>query len=227
MQFPVKSEKMCFSAIASFSAGTVITGIGLVSLSKVRKPKQLLFAAIPLFFGAQQLIEGIVWLLVPHPEYLSYQRLAADLYLVFAHALWPSLIPISILLMEENEKKIKLFRILSAVGIVLSVFYISCLFIFPVNPQINCYHMLYVSAFPLATSNFALLFYLATTFAPLFMSSYKRTKLMGSLMAFSCIITMIFYTQFLTSVWCFFAALISVVVIWILKEPLKSEIAIN
>ena len=41
---------------------------------------------------------------------------------------------------------------------------------------------------------------------------------MGILMFFSCVVTAIFFTQFLTSVWCFFAALISGVIFWILRD---------
>jgi len=37
-------------------------------------------------------------------------------------------------------------------------------------------------------------------------------------MALSCLVTAIFFTQYLTSVWCFFAALISGVIYWILRD---------
>jgi len=216
---------MCFSAEASFTGGLIITSIGVVSVVKVRNPKQLLFASIPIFFGVQQIIEGFIWILIPHPEYFAYQNIAAHLYLVFAHALWPLIIPLSVLLMEENARKIKILRILTAVGLCLMLFYLACQFIYTLSPQIDCYHILYVSDFPLAISNSALVFYLICAFTPLFISSNKRTKVMGTLMLFACIITVLFFTIYLTSVWCFFAALISAVVIWVLKYPEKIEIS--
>jgi len=37
-------------------------------------------------------------------------------------------------------------------------------------------------------------------------------------MFLSCAVTVIFFTQYLTSVWCFFAALISSVIFWILRD---------
>jgi hypothetical protein len=43
-------------------------------------------------------------------------------------------------------------------------------------------------------------------------------RLMGVLMFFSCLVTAIFFIDYLTSVWCFFAAIISVVIYWILKD---------
>jgi hypothetical protein len=45
--------------------------------------------------------------------------------------------------------------------------------------------------------------------------------MMGILMFFSCLVTAIFFTQYLTSVWCFFAALISGVIYWILSDAKK------
>jgi len=210
---------MCFSAEASFAGGLVITAIGIVAVSKVKDRKKLLFASIPLFFGAQQFIEGFIWLLIPHSEYLLYQKICANLYLVFAHALWPLFIPLAVLLMEENVRKIRILRIITGLGFVLSIFYVSCLFIYKVTPQVNCYHMLYDSDFPLILSNSALLFYLICAFTPFYISSIKRIRVMGNLMLISCIIAVIFFTIYLTSVWCFFAALISAVVLWIIKEP--------
>jgi hypothetical protein len=41
------------------------------------------------------------------------------------------------------------------------------------------------------------------------------------LMFLSCLIMAVFFTQFLTSVWCFFAALISGVIFWILRDAKK------
>jgi uncharacterized membrane protein len=40
-------------------------------------------------------------------------------------------------------------------------------------------------------------------------------------MLLSCLVTAIFFTQYLTSVWCFFAALISGVIYWILNDSRK------
>ena len=60
--------------------------------------------------------------------------------------------------------------------------------------------------------------YLIVTITPFFISGIKRTRLMGILMFLSCLVTAIFFTQYLTSVWCFFAALLSGVVYWILHS---------
>ena len=56
---------MCFSATASFTAGTLVLGIGAVTMKSVRKPGELPYAAIPMLFALQQLIEGVIWADVP------------------------------------------------------------------------------------------------------------------------------------------------------------------
>jgi hypothetical protein len=43
-------------------------------------------------------------------------------------------------------------------------------------------------------------------------------------MTLSCIITFIFFKQYLTSVWCFFAAFISGVIYWILSDLQKTHL---
>ena len=55
---------MCFSATASFSAGTLLIGVGTLTLRSAlaaRQRRALPFAAIPMLFAAQQLIEGVAW----------------------------------------------------------------------------------------------------------------------------------------------------------------------
>ena len=45
---------------------------------------------------------------------------------------------------------------------------------------------------------------------------------MAILMMLSCLLAAIFYKEYLTSVWCFFAALISAVIYWILADSQRA-----
>jgi hypothetical protein len=138
-----------------------------------------------------------------------------------AQVLWPALIPVSVLLMEENKKRIRILRILLVMGLSLSLYYSVCLLSFHVTPQIMGYHILYNTDFPESFAIIAFIIYLVVTITPLFVSGIKRTHMLGILMFLSCLITAIFFTQYLISVWCFFAALISVVIFWILSDSKK------
>jgi hypothetical protein len=209
---------MCFSAEASFAGGIIISAIGIATVTKVHKTSQIVFASIPLFFGVQQMVEGSLWLTIPLPEYAAIKHIGTYVFLIMADFLWPTMIPLAVLLMEENRKKKAILKILLGMGITLSAYYAYCLVSYSITPYIMGYHIHYETTFPKSLSMPAFAIYLIVTISPLFISSIKRTRLMGFLMFFSCAITAIFFTQYLTSVWCFFAALISGVIFWILRD---------
>jgi hypothetical protein len=209
---------MCFSAEASFAGGIIISAIGIATVTKVHKSSQIVFASIPLFFGIQQIVEGSLWLTIPLPEYANLEKTATYIFLFMADFLWPTMIPLSVLMMEDRLKRKKILLVLLGMGITLSLYYLFCLFNFEVDPQIKGYHIHYNTTFPKYLSMPAFIIYLIVTIAPLFISSIKRTHLLGVLMFLSCLVTAIFFTQYLTSVWCFFAAIISGVIFWILKD---------
>jgi hypothetical protein len=212
---------MCFSAGASFAGGIIINGIGVATFREVHKPSQLVFASIPIFFGVQQLVEGCLWLTLPDIDYVNIQKIATHCFLIMAQVLWPILIPVSVLLMEEDKKRTRILRILFGLGLSLSLYYAFCLLSFHVKPQIMGYHIQYNTDFPDSLAIAAFIVYLVVTITPLFVSGIKRTHLLGILMFLSCLITAVFFTQYLISVWCFFAALISGVIFWILRDSKK------
>jgi len=215
---------MCFSAEASFVGGVIIASIGVATIRKVHKPSQIVFASIPLFFGMQQVVEGFMWIILQNPEYIQYQRLATYGFLVMAQVFWPMMIPLAVLTMEADKKRRRILWGLLGMGIMLSLYYILCLLSFNVNPEIRGYHIEYVNDFPKSIELMAFAVYLIVSITPLFISTIKRVSILGLLMTLSCIVTMIFFTQYLTSVWCFFAALISVVIFWILRDAKRVHV---
>lgn len=212
---------MCFSSEASFAGGVIISAIGIVTVTKVHKPSQLVFASIPIFFGIQQFAEGFLWLSIPNPDWVNIQKITTYFFLLMAQVVWPTMIPVSVLLMEKNAKRKSILWVLLALGLSLSSYYGYCLLTHTVTPEIIGYHIQYNTDFPQFLAMTAFFVYLAATITPLFVSSIKRTHLLGILMFLSCAVTAVFFTQYLTSVWCFFAALISVVILWILSDSKK------
>jgi len=211
---------MCFSANASFVGGIIISAIGVATVRKVHKPSQILFSAIPLFFGFQQITEGLLWLTLPLTDNAGLRHISTYVFLVMAQVIWPVMIPLSVLFMENSAKKKKYLFALLLTGTALAIYNAFCLLSFNVYPQIQGYHIYYENDFPKSPvfTIISFILYLIATITPLFVSSIKRTHLLGILMTLSCLVTGIFFTQYLLSVWCFFAALISVVIYWILHD---------
>jgi hypothetical protein len=212
---------MCFSPEASFTGGVIISTIGALTVRKVHKPSQILFASIPLFFGLQQFAEGGLWLMLRSGNNNLFMEISTYVFLIMALVIWPVMIPLAVIFLEELKRKKKVLIALLIVGGILSGYYAFCLVSYSVTPVIDGYHIKYQNNFPQSFAITAFIFYLVATITPLFVSSYKKTHLLGILMTLSCIVTAIFFTQYLTSVWCFFAALISVVILWILTDVKK------
>jgi len=209
---------MCFSAGASFAGGIIISAVGVASVRKVRKPTQRLFAVIPLFFGFQQFAEGVLWVTLRAGGHEWLQNAATHIFLITAMVIWPVMIPLSMWFMEEAKKRKKILAGLIAIGGILSLFYAFCFISYNVTPQISGFHIRYVDDFPKTLVTIASFFYPVSTVAPLFVSSVRRMWLFGIVITVSYLVTGIFFAQYLTSVWCFFAALISVVIYGMLRE---------
>ena len=71
---------MCFSATASFTAGTALTAVGGLTVRKSRGKAELPLALVPLLFGIQQLTEGVLWLSLRHD--LAPAEVVGDLHLL-------------------------------------------------------------------------------------------------------------------------------------------------
>jgi len=53
---------MCFSAAANFVGSGALGTVGVMTLTRVKHRRELLFASLPALFAIHQLIEVFVWL---------------------------------------------------------------------------------------------------------------------------------------------------------------------
>jgi len=209
---------MCFSATASFGAGVVLTAIGVASLKKVQHPSQIMFAGIPLIFAIQQFSEGILWLLLSDPDSAYFQKSITYFFLIFAQILWPIWVPVSVLLLEKQRTRKNIQRFLVVVGLLVSGYLTYCLFNYDVYAKIDCYHIAYIQSYPETFRIWGGLLYVIATIVPPFFSHIKRMWMLGATVMISYLITTLFYENYLVSVWCFFASVISISVFIIMWE---------
>lgn len=210
---------MCFSAASSFAGGAIISLIGVDTIKRNREPSQRLFAAIPIVFGVQQIAEGFVWLSLQSTGHDEALKMATYIFLLAAVVVWPTMMPLSILLMEKPRER-KALYIFLAVGVAVSLSYSIGLLIFKVSAQISSFHIMYAMDYPPSLTAVGSIAYLIATIPILFLTNSRKTKLFGLVIVISYALTQIFYREYLVSVWCFFAALASVMIWWIVKEQL-------
>lgn len=214
---------MCFSASASFSAGIVLTVIGIASIKKTTHKSQILFASIPFVFGVQQFAEGILWLTIPEANYFVLQKIATYIYLFFAHILWPLWVPIAILLIEKSTTRKSFQKILVAIGISVSFYLTYCLIEYNVSAKIEGHHINYILGYSDLMNNFWIFLYALATIVPPFFSHIKRMGILGITILISYLITQLFYEKYILSVWCFFSSVISIMVYFFIKQITKSS----
>lgn len=209
---------MCFSAGASFTAGVVLTAVGAATLKKVNKPSQVVFASITLFFAVQQFAEGVLWLTMTHPGYPGLQTITTQVFIVMARVIWPAMIPLSVLLLEKNGTRKKILGALLLVGLCIALTNIYSLYFYPVHAVSCCSHLVYQNDQPVAFGKVGLALYFLVTVIPLLVSGIRRMYVLGIIMGLSFIVSAVFYLKSLTSVWCFFAAVISFVIYFIVRD---------
>ncbi|MEO5644820.1 MAG: DUF6629 family protein [Bacteroidia bacterium] len=215
---------MCFSAEVSFTASAVLTVTGIVAVKKCSSREQIFFACIPFIFATQQLAEGFLWLSFSHAEFEKFRQLSMFLFLVFAQVIWPSWVPFSVLMVEKNPARKIVLKAFLLVGITLSVYVSYGLFVYTAIAFPDSHHLKYELGFPLAHSLVAALFYFIPTVLSCIVSSAKRMTSLGLIIFGSYIIARIFFNEYALSVWCFFSAIISITVIYVvmLMRPLST-----
>ena len=199
---------MCFSATASFIAGISLSTLGVVTLKKVRRKKEIPFAMIPLLFGIQQLLEGILWLSFRYDAILLNATMTYT-FTLYSHVLWPMFVPFSIGVLETVVWRKKVIAVFQLIGVSVGLYLLYLTIKFPVTSMVDK-NIVYVS--PHFYQIPVMMLYLAaTSVSPLF-SSYKLINIFGMLALLFFIVAYWFYTVAFFSVWCFFAAILSVII---------------
>lgn len=207
---------MCFSEEASFTAGIVLSVMGLMTIKRVKTKSRLLIASIPLLFGMHQLMEGFIWRSLNE---FSPDPMVVLIFLIFAWIIWPIFVPLSFLTAEVVPWKRKLFACCVLLGVIIALCDIRFLYLNEVTPQIIG-SSLYYDHSP-AFGNYA---FGAASLIPIFLSSIPGMRVFAWLLLVSFLSTQLIYFLTFTSVWCFFCAVLSISLFKILTDAEKIEI---
>ena len=201
---------MCFSATASFAAAALTGAVGIATLQRTRRLRDVPLASVPLIFSAQQAVEGTLWLgLRANPEKPANQILAAA-FTGIALVLWPALAPLALGLAERKRTVRLLIYALIPVGIILAGYSALLMTRHPYVPTIVNASICYISGTPYPTEG--LMAYVLCTCLPPLLSSDKFLRVAGIAILVGMVVSSIFYYEGFFSVWCFFAALASVAI---------------
>jgi hypothetical protein len=202
---------MCFSPEADFTAGVVVAGVGVETLRRVRSPRELIVGALPLLFGVHQLIEGFVWLGLRGQVSSGLGSVAKEAYIVYAHAVLPAIVPLGFLLLEPDRRRWRWLSPLACLGLLLGVYLLWQVTAYPVGAQEAGHCINYTTHTPNDVA--VTLLYVAVTCGPALISSRRYLRWFGVVSLVGLIATALVRVEELTSLWCLYAAMVSVLIL--------------
>ncbi len=212
---------MCFSPEADFAAGAVITAVGVQTLRRVRTPRELVIGSLPLLFGLHQLVEGFVWLGLRGQVSGGVGNAAKDVYIVYAHAVLPALVPLGFLLLEPDRHRARLLWPLVGLGALLGSYMLWQVTAYPVGAQELAHCINYTTHTP--NDYLIAVLYVTVTCVPALLSSRPYLRWFGLLSLVGVLATAVVRVDELTSLWCVYVALISVLIFEHFRRERASE----
>jgi hypothetical protein len=208
---------MCFSAEASFTVGAALLPVGVYCIREAlrKQPYHIGLALIPVWFGLQQISEGLVWEGLEHGN-TSLTRIASLVFLFFALALWPFWFSFLGAIGEPIPKRRRWFVVFSLVS---TVWFWVLYFPLLTGPEslleTRIVHHSIQYYFPDIPIHHYLpkivirLLYLASVAVPMVAGTVDWGRLPGIILGGLAIITFLVFDHAFVSVWCFFAAFLS------------------
>jgi hypothetical protein len=202
---------VCFSATANFVGSGVLGAVGVVTLTKVKHRRELLFAALPLLFAIHQFLEGFVWLGLDGPLSLAVAHNMGAAFMLYAQGLLPFLLPLSVLLFEPDAQSRKRMFPFLVLGLGTTLYILWALTAYPLQLYIRGNSIVYINE---ATNNIAVaVLYVIATCGSLFFSKVRAMVMFGAANLIILLVVMAFKRYAFTSLWCAYAAIASVIIL--------------
>jgi cytochrome bd-type quinol oxidase subunit 2 len=158
---------VCFSAAVNFAGSGVLATVGVVTLTRVKHHRELLFASLPTLFAIHQFIEGFVWLGLDGYLSPTVTHNMGAAFVLYAQGLLPFLLPLSVILFEADAKSRRRMTPFLVIGALTTLFILWALVAYPLQIFVKGNSIVYINQ---ATNNttVAVLYVIATCGSLLF-----------------------------------------------------------
>jgi hypothetical protein len=207
---------VCFSASANFAGSAVLGAIGVATLTEVKHRRELLLAAMPCLFALHQFTEGFVWLALDHklPPIVAHDAGAA--FVLYAQGLLPFLLPLSVFLIEPTRSRRRSMLGFTILGGGLTVYLLWGLIAYPLQVSAGANGIVYLNR--ISTTTLVAVLYVIATCGALFFSGFRLLVLLAWLNLVGLLIVMVVRRLEFTSLWCAYAAVVSVVIYFFFRR---------
>jgi hypothetical protein len=202
---------VCFSAAVNFVGSGALGAIGVVTLTKVKHRRELLFASLPALFAIHQFIEGFVWLGLDGMLSPAVTHDMAAAFMLYAQGLLPFLLPLSVLLFEPDGKSRWRMLPFLVLGGGTTLYILWALIAYPLQVYVRGNSIVYINP---ATNNMTVaVLYVIATCGSLFFSKIRMMVIFGAANLAILLLVMEIKRYAFTSVWCAYAAVASVIIL--------------
>jgi hypothetical protein len=214
---------MCFSATADFTGSVVLGAIGVATLREVKDRRELLIAAMPCLFALHEFIEGFVWLGLEGILSPQVAHNAGAAYVLYAQGLLPFLLPFAVFLIEPTKRQRRRMLGFVILGGVLALYLLWGLIAYPVQISMQANSILYVNV--ITTTTLVAVLYVIATCGSLFFSGFRALVMLGWYNLVGLLVVMLVKRYAFTSVWCAYAAVVSVVIYFFFRRTRIHRVA--
>jgi hypothetical protein len=202
---------VCFSAVANFVGSGVLGTIGVVTLTRVKHKRELLFASLPTLFAIHQFTEGFVWLGLDGVLSPGVTHAMAAAFVLYAQGLLPFLLPLSVLLFEPDARSRRRMLPFLVVGCLTALYILWALIAYPTQTFIKANSIVYIN--PATNNTFVAVLYVIATCGSLLFSKVKDMVIFGLANLAILLVVMAVKRYAFTSLWCAYAAVASVIIL--------------
>ncbi len=202
---------VCFSMTADLVAGTALVPVAALSLREVKHPRELMFALLPALFAAHQFLEVAVWAGLDGDVSAGVANLAMRAYLFIAWPLLPIYLPLALLLLDPSRRLRLRTAPFVALGAVVSIYLAYVVLFNPVEVIRHTHGLEYETdvSHPIVWA----VLYIVAVIGPELLSGYRSIVAFGAVNLVGLVLVAVFYFQEFASLWCFFAAAASVLIL--------------
>jgi hypothetical protein len=202
---------MCFSATANFVGSGVLGAVGVVTLTKVKHRRELLFASLPTLFAFHQFIEGFVWLGLDGMMSKQTAHNMGAAFVLYAQGLLPFLMPLGVMLFERTKGRRRTMLPFVILGGLLTLYMLWGLTAYPLQVWVQGNSIVYVNQ--ATNQTWVAVLYVIATCGSLFFSKIPMMVAFGAANLGILLVVMAVKRYAFTSLWCAYAAVASVIVL--------------
>jgi len=202
---------VCFSAVANFTGSGVLATIGVLTLTRVKHRRELLFASLPTLFAVHQFTEGFVWLGLDGVLSPAVTHAMAAAFMLYAQGLLPFLLPLSVLLFEPDARSRRRMLPFLVVGCLTALYILWALIAYPTQTFIRANSIVYIN--PATNNSVVAVLYVIATCGSLLFSKVKDMVIFGLTNVAILLVVMAVKRYAFTSLWCAYAAVASVIIL--------------